>query len=101
MHQAGQMLEIDEPRHAQQPRSSLHVGLVQNGIVEKFSLIYFVLLAVNLAVQAITIGGIVTLLRNQLLRTDAASTQATATRRPVAHATESERSEPELANFTR
>ncbi|RMF47348.1 MAG: hypothetical protein D6750_09190, partial [Bacteroidetes bacterium] len=38
----------------------LHVGLVQNGLIEKFSPIYFVLLAALVAVQVL---GIVTMFR--------------------------------------
>ena len=46
----------------------LHAGLVQNGIVTKFSPVYFVLLGIILAIQAITITGTIILLRNQILR---------------------------------
>lgn len=45
---------------------ALHVGLVANGIVEKFSVTYYVLLAVIVAIAAVTLWSAVTLFRNQL-----------------------------------
>lgn len=56
----------------------LHAGLVQNGIVEKFGIIYFALLAVILAIQAITISGTFVLLRNQIFRGEDAAAAAPA-----------------------
>ncbi|RRJ87038.1 hypothetical protein EG850_06455 [Gulosibacter macacae] len=46
----------------------LHVGLVQNGVVEKFGPVYLALLAIIFVVQIVTIVGMVVLLRNQLFR---------------------------------
>lgn len=67
----------------------LHVGLVQNGVVEKFSPVYFALLAVIFVIQAATVGLIATLLRNQILRGEASAT------------TEQQRSEPRLVGASR
>lgn len=57
----------------------LHVGLVNNGIVEKFSLIYMVILAVAYVIQFLTIALMVVLVRNQLLRPSAAAATAVST----------------------
>lgn len=46
----------------------LHAGLVNNGIVAKFSVVYFALLAVLWLVQLATIALIVVLLKNQIYR---------------------------------
>lgn len=45
---------------------ALHVGLVSNGIVEKFSVTYYVLVAVIVVIAAVTLWSAVTLFRNQL-----------------------------------
>ena len=50
---------------------ALHVGLVSNGIVEKFSTTYYVLVAVIVAIAAITLWLAVTLFRNQLSKSGA------------------------------
>lgn len=44
----------------------IHVGLVGNGLVEKFSVTYYVLLAMSAAVMAATLWLMATLFRNQL-----------------------------------
>nr|WP_120491291.1 hypothetical protein [Corynebacterium lactis] len=50
---------------------ALHVGLVANGIVAKFSATYYVLLAVILVIAGITLWAALTLFRNQLSRSGA------------------------------
>ena len=50
---------------------ALHVGLVSNGIVEKFSTTYYVLVAVIVTIAAITLWLAVTLFRNQLSKSGA------------------------------
>lgn len=62
----------------------LHVGLVQNGVVEKFGPVYLALLAIIFVVQIVTIAGMVVLLRNQLFRGEDAlpAGAASATREP-------------------
>ncbi|NLD55906.1 MAG: hypothetical protein GX652_14740 [Burkholderiaceae bacterium] len=50
---------------------ALHVGLVSNGIVEKFSTTYYVLVAVIVAIASITLWLAVTLFRNQLSKSGA------------------------------
>ncbi|NLT26444.1 MAG: hypothetical protein GXX90_07320 [Microbacteriaceae bacterium] len=62
----------------------IHAGLVNNGIVEKFSAVYFVLLAIALVIQAITIAGTFVLLRNQILRGSDAGAPAAAPVAPAA-----------------
>lgn len=58
---------------------ALHVGLVSNGIVEKFSTTYYVLVAVIVTIAAITLWLAVTLFRNQLSKSGAfGKAQATA-----------------------
>lgn len=44
----------------------IHVGLVDNGLVEKFSTVYYVLIGLNSAVALLTLWLAVTLFRNQL-----------------------------------
>ena len=62
----------------------LHAGLVNNGIVEKFSPVYFALLTIILVVQAVTITGTFVLLRNQILRGSDAGAPAAAPVAPAA-----------------
>lgn len=50
---------------------ALHVGLVANGIVEKFSVTYYVLLALIAVIAAVTLWAGVTLFRNQLSKSGA------------------------------
>ncbi|MFC3848697.1 hypothetical protein ACFORJ_00740 [Corynebacterium hansenii] len=66
---------------------ALHVGLVANGLVEKFSVIYYVLLAIIVAVASVTLWTAVTLFRNQLSTSGAiARTRAAAPSAPIASA---------------
>lgn len=61
---------------------AVHAGLVANGVVDKYSTVYFALLAVIWLIQAATIGLIVVLMKNQIFRgtgaemTEAASADA-------------------------
>lgn len=64
----------------------LHVGLVQNGVVEKFGPVYLALLAIIFVVQIVTIVGMVVLLRNQLFREDALPTAAASATRELVDA---------------
>lgn len=50
---------------------ALHVGLVANGMIEKFSATYYVLIAVIVAIFLVTLWAGITLFRNQLLRSGA------------------------------
>lgn len=52
---------------------ALHSGLVGNGIVTKFSMVYFALLAVLWLVQIATIALVVVLLKNQIFRGNTAA----------------------------
>ena len=74
----------------------LHVGLVQNGIIEKFGLVYFAILAVLVAIIVVTIAGAVLLLKNQLFRAPAGTGDASAPASAPAVAP-AQRAEPELA----
>ena len=67
----------------------LHAGLVQNGVVEKFGPVYFVILAVLFAIQLVTIAGALLLLKNQIFRSAAVPAPATAAAPSAAPAIES------------